>query len=291
MKAFFGEAPFNRLSDAVRHVVHEIRRLCPEREFGTRSIAMAIVRAGIKLSRSSVQRILREKPPKPNPRGAVSAKPAPPTVPHGILRPRAISRTWHLDLTTFEFFWARYYVAAVVDGFSRKLLALRVYRAAPSTRNMLALARSCVRAFGCPRFLVTDHGAQFRRRFKEALGKGGVTLVKGRIKSCQFNGRVERFFRTLKLWQRLTLFAWRREWIQKKLDTFRVWYNTERPMWTLGGRTPGETWAGKSPPEAVPFRATDPGEPVFQILRHRYRGDPRLPVIEVRVTGCLSHAA
>jgi hypothetical protein len=52
---FTGAAPFNKLSEAATWLVHEIRALCPEPEFGTRQIAARIVRAGVKLSRSSVQ--------------------------------------------------------------------------------------------------------------------------------------------------------------------------------------------------------------------------------------------
>src|ERR1043165_2496864 len=90
---FRGAAPFNKISGRVRWLVHEIRRLCPERKFGTRSIAMRLIRAGVQLSRASVQRILREKPPKPpTPRLLNSEQ----SVPHTILRPAAINRTWHL---------------------------------------------------------------------------------------------------------------------------------------------------------------------------------------------------
>jgi transposase-like protein len=60
---FTGVTPFNKIGDAARILVRAIRELCPEREFGTRSIAMRIIRAGIQLGRSSVQRILREKKP------------------------------------------------------------------------------------------------------------------------------------------------------------------------------------------------------------------------------------
>ncbi len=283
---FFGSAPFNKLGDAARWVVHEVRRLCPEREFGTRSIAMAIVRAGIQISRSAVQRILREKKPR------CPAAPAAATVesfhdavlPHGILRPKKPNRTWHLDLATLDFLFIRFYVAAVVDGFSRKLLALRVYRDAPATLNMLALVRRCVGEFGAPRFLVTDHGVQFRSHFKRGLRGLGIALVRGRRKSPTFNGRVERFFKTFRLWQRLTLFAWKIAWIQKKLDVFRGWYNAERPMFILSGRTPEEVWTAKSPPEAAAFRASDPHQPVFRVARRRYRGDPRLPVLDIQIT-------
>ena len=139
-----GRPPFNKLGDAVRWLVHEIRELCPNSDFGTRTIAMMIVRAGIQISRSSVQRVLREKKPAPATSAPKEAAYAP-HMPFHILRPQAIKRTWHLDLTTFEFFWLRVYVAALVDGFSRKLLALRVYHAAPSTADMLGFVRQCAK--------------------------------------------------------------------------------------------------------------------------------------------------
>jgi transposase InsO family protein len=183
------------------------------------------------------------------------------------------------------------HVAALLDGFSRKLLALRVYRDAPATRNMLALVRRSVRDFGSPRFLVTDHGTQFRRRFKEGLRECGTTLVKGRVRSCEFNGKVERFFKTLKLWQRMTLWAWKTDWIQRKLDAFMEWYNAERSMWILDGRTPEEAWSGKNLPEAIPIRANDPAHPLFRVTRRRYRGDPRLPVIDIRVSQQVKRSA
>ena len=49
----------------------------------------------------------------------------------------AINRTWHLDFTTLEFFVVRFYVGTIVDGFSRKLLALRVFRDAPTARQTM----------------------------------------------------------------------------------------------------------------------------------------------------------
>jgi len=58
-----GAVVWNRIDDAVRWAIHELRRLCPEPEFGTRSMARQVVRASIQISRSTVQRVLRE--PKP----------------------------------------------------------------------------------------------------------------------------------------------------------------------------------------------------------------------------------
>ena len=70
---------------------------------------------------------------------------------------------------------------------------------------------------------VTDHGSVFRERFKAAVEAQGTALVKGKLYSCQFNGKVERFFRSFKLWQRLALVVWSQHKIQEHLDTYRGW--------------------------------------------------------------------
>jgi len=278
---FTGAAPFNKLSQASRWLVHEIRALCPDPSFGTRSIAAQIVRAGIKLSRSSVQRILRE--PQPSRPPAPAALPSEPVIPFHILRPMTPNRTWHLDLATVQFLWLRFYVAALLDGYSRKLLALRVYHDAPGTREMLALVRAAGVAQALPRFLVTDHGCQFGPRFRRALARKAVALVKGRRRSCQFNGKVERFFRTLRLWQRVTLFAWRLTSIQRKLDLFRAWYNAERPIYSLGSRTPDDLWAGAHSPAPLPLRQNNPVKPALSVRRVAYRGDPNLIALNIQI--------
>jgi transposase InsO family protein len=289
---FSGAAPFNKLSEAAAWLVHEIRALCPEPEFGTRQIAAQIVRAGIKLSRSSVQRILRKrKPPKP-PAPAKVEQESEPAIPHHILRPTKSNRTWHLDLATIEFCWLRFYVAALMDGYSRKLLALRVYRDAPTTANMLVLVRGAIRRFGKPRFLVTDGGSQFRSRFRNALKP--VDVVKGRRdRRCQFNGKAERFFKSFRIWQRVTLFAWRIPSIQRKLDIYREWYNAARPIFGLGCRTPDELWADADGPihAALPIRETDPLKPALDVHRIAYRGDPNLIQLDIQIVRSVKRSA
>ena len=287
----FFKPPINRISEAGRWVVHQIRESCPEPEFGTRSIAMCVVRLGKKMSRSSAQRILREKKPAPPPMPARSQDGSS-GEPHHILRPKEINRTWHLDLTTLDFLFARFYVAAVVDGFSRKLLALRVYRDAPSTRNMLALVKNCVKEFGAPKFLVTDHGTQFRGKFKTALKRMNIALVKGnKDRSKQFNGKAERFFKSFRIWQRLTLFAHKKDWIQRRLDVFRNWYNEERPMWLHGARTPEEVWSAITLPAPTPMLARDPIRPAVNIQRIDYRGDIHLPTFSLTIIDSVKRIA
>lgn len=135
-----GAVVWNRIDDAVRWAIHELRRLCPEPEFGTRSIARHVLRASVQVSRSTVQRVLREpEPPRPH-RPARPGMAAPVgVIPHHLLRPERMNRVWHIDLLSVQVLWLRFIVAAIQDGFSRKLLCLRVYHRTPRARDLVAL--------------------------------------------------------------------------------------------------------------------------------------------------------
>jgi len=287
--AFFGPAPFHKLGDAVRWLVHEMRQLVPDLAMGTRTIASMVVQAGIQLSRSSVQRILREE--KPRKRRACAANvimiDGEPVKPYHILRPRKVNRTWHLDLTVVRLAGRRFHVAALLDGFSRKLLALQVFARTPTWIMMRSLVGRAARIHGGPRFLVTDHGCQFRYRFRQSVKRLGIALVKGPVRSFRFNGKAERFFRMFKWWARPTLFAWSADrarvaaWMQRKLDVYRGWYNERRPHQALGGRTPDQEWTGDGLPTAIAIRAREP-QPVISVGR-RPGSDPRLPDLDINV--------
>ena len=139
-----------------------------------------------------------------------------------------------------------------------------------------------------PRFIVTDHGPQFLKRFGKLVSRPKTRGVRCRVPCFKLNGKVERLFRTFKAWARLKLFAWfedrkriaRR--MQGRLDVFRDWYNTARPNQAVSGLTPEEAWRGAALPEAEPVLAHD-DQPVFDVKRRKYRGDPQLPVFDIAV--------
>ena len=67
------------------------------------------------------------------------------------------------------------------------------------------------------------------------------------------NGRVERFFGTLKK----KLNSWtvgNFEMLNMSLAEFSVWYNHVRPHWHLAGRTPAEVWENNDPFAHAPKR-------------------------------------
>lgn len=199
-----GTPPSNRLHAAVRWTVHEIRRLCPEREFGTRTIARHMIRAGIQISRTSVRRILEEERSKPDRKRAAVACPTPPCqdrAPEHLLQPRSPHQVWHVDITEIRVLWRRFEVAAVLDGHSRKAIALRIFDHRPRTSDLASLldeAMELERAV--PRYLISDHGSQFRTGFTEHCQRLGIRHVRGKVSVWQLNAKVERFFRTVKQW-------------------------------------------------------------------------------------------
>lgn len=290
----FGRPAWNKLSDAVRDLIQDCRLDFPETEIGTRTIASQIAKAGIALSRATVQRVLRDPPRK----AAKAAKkrsdgtglPAGAKAFH-ILDPKSANRTWHLDFTVIRCWLFKFYIAALLDGHSRKLLSLRLFGRAPTTEDMLSIMSRAIADFGKPRFVVTDHGGQFQRRFRRSLKRRGIACISGKVRSCKFNGKVERFFRTLKLWQRLAaLFIGTRS-IQKRLDGFRAWYNTGRCHQAIDGLTPDERWTGTMRAAPKRYLVRDAVRPRFHVIRRNHSSDPNLPVFDIRIAPPLKKCA
>jgi len=71
--------------------------------------------------------------------------------------------------------------------------------------------------------------------------------------------------------------------MQKKLIAYRTWYNRHRPHSSLGVLTPDEKASAWKPPATTAICATGDVEPLIKISRADLRGDPRLPVMTIRV--------
>jgi len=288
---FFGKIAWNRFHDALYALVHDVRGLIPEADFGTRSLADRLRNAAIKISRSTVQRVLRNHKPKtslPATSRKIAEEPA--IKPHTILAPTHTNQVWHLDITEWRVLFITVHIAAVLDGYSRKLLSIRAYFRAPTTAQMLSLVRKEIAAHGRPRFIVTDHGSIFRSKFKMGLGKR-IRLVKGKVRSCKFNGKVERFFRTFKLWSRAAGMLWHPLRIQAHIERFQRYYNLHRTHQALQGRTLESVWEGQPAPHAEAFLARDPKQPDFRAQRLAFEGDHHLPVLRIDVLRTFSRAA
>jgi putative transposase len=150
--------------------------------------------------------------------------------------------TWAMDLT---YLGRDRPVLGLIDHGTRALLSLRVLRDR-STLGILRVLLDAIEKFGRPVRLRTDNEGIFR----SYLMRVALLLLGIRPQPidpfCPWqNGRIERFFGTLK--QRL------RQWwaqagvpndVQPDLDILRTWYNHARTHQSLAGLTPAMAWAG-----------------------------------------------
>ena len=177
--------------------------------------------------------------------------------------------------------WFHFHITALLDGYSKKLLALAVFDKVPTANHVLSVLKSAIGTFGAPRFLVTDQGPQFRERFQAACKSMSISHIRGRPYDPKFNGKIERFFRTLKLWQRVALLFFDVALIQSAFNNFLAWYNTMRTHQALGGLTPDEAWAGTKRPAPFRYLARDKSQPKFQLRREHFGNDSKLPVFNI----------
>ena len=304
---FTGKCAWNFYDDALKDLVHRISALFPETEIGARTIANHILKAAIATSRSTVQRYLKQPAPRANPiaDGSVpkilardSSTAVSPSEPQSetsgqiesfhVLKPTRINHVWHVDFSTIKVFWFTFWTIVILDGFSRKLLAMKVSAASYTTASSLDVLKATLAQYGAPRFIITDHGSQFRETFAE-LVRGlslGIDVVRGPARHPEFNGKVERLFRTLKLWQRVAcaLCVPNHDCIQRYLDRFRDWYNLHRVHQGIHGRTPEEAWMDVKRLDPVRYFARAVLIPIFIVRRGHFGGDHHLPLFDIRVS-------
>ncbi|MEO1717603.1 MAG: hypothetical protein AAFR76_10870, partial [Planctomycetota bacterium] len=100
-------------------------------------------------------------------------------------------------MTELRVLWLRFDVAAVIDGFSRRIMKLRVFRGTSITDELVRPVDEAARASTVPRNVVTDRGGQFQIAFRHALQERGIRHARRRRQMWQFNAKVERLFWSL----------------------------------------------------------------------------------------------
>jgi len=110
-------------------------------------------------------------------------------------------------------------VAAIVDGFSRKIIVMKAFGRRPSSRDLSELVESSIESSGAsPRFLVTDHGSQFRAAFHQHIKSLGITHVRCQVRTWQLNAKVERVFKDVKSWVRRSAIPMSVNAIQRRVN-------------------------------------------------------------------------
>lgn len=172
---------------------------------------------------------------------------------HRIPRPMPRNRVWAMDLTgKADLTGTQSMILGLIDHGTRAGLVLKPL-ADKSSLTILQELCTAFRRFGLPRRIRVDNEACFNSLFiRLCLGLLGIRLQAIDLHCPWQNGRIERFFGTLKKSLDQIAVADIRE-LSIKLVEFRAWYNHVRPHQHLNGRTPAECWEKRDksckPPE------------------------------------------
>jgi len=295
--------PVNRYPDFVRYLVQQLKVLLPT--MGKVRIAQVLARAGLRLGATTVGRIVKVTQPPPDALAATLE-----ATPTRVVRAKYPGHVWHVDLTTVPIgrgFWVPWlpfslpqswpfcwWVAVVVDHFSRSLVGFAVLPGRPTSRDVQAFLDRAIRAAGAkPRHLITDKGRQFippsfgrwchrrsiRRRFGAVRKHGSIAIV-------------ERLIRSMKNeCTRRVAVPFRLDAIRRELALYANWFNEHRPHQGLGGRTPREVYDDTAPANArrrfEPRRRWPHAKPRdrcddLALLVSRFEGRKHLPIVQLR---------
>jgi len=249
--------PVNKFPDFVRYIVQRLKTLCPA--LGKVKIAQILARAGLHLGATTVGRMLKATPSKPEPADAHAEQAMGDETPHVVTAKRP-SHVWHVDLTAVPLggFWAPWlpfalpqcwpfcwWLVVSVDHFSRRVMGVAVFRKQPDSQQVIAFLAKTIRQAGTPpKYIISDKGTQFWcKAFKRWCKRRKIRPRFGAVGQYGSIAVIERFIRTLKdegfrrILVPLTLRKMRAE-----ANAIIAWYNTCRPHTALGGRTPDERY-------------------------------------------------
>lgn len=158
-----------------------------------------------------------------------------------------VNWVWGMDLTgKMDTTNKLHVLLGIVEHGSRAVLCLQALRN-KSSCTLLGYLFLAIGKYGTPRFVRTDNEVVFTSRvFKFTLSLLGIRHQTTDLHCPWQNGRVERFFGTLK--ERLDQLAVTSfDALNSALGEFRFFYNHVRSHQNLAGATPAEAWAGVDP--------------------------------------------
>ncbi len=227
---------------------------------GPHTIAWHLQQADITVSTATISRILTR-------HGAVTPDPSKrPRSSYRRFQAELPNETWQSDFTHWTLAdGTDAEILNWLDDHSRYLLGATAHR--PVTGAVVITAfRAVVAAHGTPASVLTDNGLVYTTRFaggyrgkttrngfEQELATLGVQQKNSSPNHPQTCGKIERFHQTLKKWLTKQPRARTLRELQAQLDTFRQYYNRQRPHRALGrSRTATPAAAYATRPKATP---------------------------------------
>jgi putative transposase len=215
--------------------------------YGSRRLCEALRRQGVTVNRKRLQRLMRHMGIRGVlPRRGTSQRAPGHTVYPYLLRGveiRRVDQVWSTDITYVPLRQGFMYLVAVMDWYSRYVLAWELSNSLDSSFCVEAVRAAL--AGRRPEIFNTDQGTQFTAQaFVEVLTSAGVRIsMDGRGRALD-NVFIERLWRSVK-YEDIYL----RDYetvpdLYRGLIRYFRYYNAERPHQALGYRTPAEVYRG-----------------------------------------------
>jgi len=222
---------------------------------GSRMLRDLLRGEGVDIGREMVRRMMRRMGIEALYRRPNTSKPSPghkiyPYLLRGLTVERA-NQVWAMDITYIPMARGFVYLAAVVDWFSRRVLAWRV-SITLEVDFCLEVVEEALARHGRPEIFNTDQGSQFTSTdFTGLLLENKIAISMDGRGAWRDNVFVERLWRSVK-YEEVYLRAYgtvteARRLIGQYLDFF----NHKRPHSSLGARTPDHVYFGSLPPSAA----------------------------------------
>jgi putative transposase len=210
--------------------------------YGSRRMTVVLRQQGYEVNRKRVQRLMRQlgiEAIYPKPRLS-QAHPKHKVYPY-LLRDLAVTsanQVWCTDITYLPVLKGHFYLVAMMDWFSRKVLSWRISNTLEVTFCLEAL-QEAIALYGSPDIFNSDQGSQFTSNtFTGCLKTAGVQISMDGRGRCHDNIFIERLWRSLK-YELIYLMAFEDGiHLNKEVRTWFEWYNQERPHQALNYRTP-----------------------------------------------------
>jgi putative transposase len=232
--------------------------------YGSRRMTVVLQERGYEVNRKRVQRLMRRMGLEGLAPGPSTSRPHPEhTVYPYLLRGLVIDRpnqVWSADITYIPLRMGFAYLMALLDWFSRKVLAFRLCNTLDARFCVEALEEALDR-YGRPDISNTDQGAQFTSTtYTSVLKRHEVQISMDGKGRCKDNIFVERLWRAVK-YEEVYLHAYdSMSEAARGIERYFEFYNTVRPHQSLDYQRPNEVYfqrfrGGREPSEVSVSRA------------------------------------
>lgn len=141
-----------------------------------------------------------------------------------FFRAKYANELWQVDLKEFKFEGKKYYIFVVIDDYSRYILALKLFKHCPTTKELTSVLQ---KLNVNPGKILSDNGGQFRDQWKFWCRNSGIKAIFAHPYYPRDKGKVERTIRNLAE-EFVNLLSRFKHWIHGKLEKWRVWFNDKR---------------------------------------------------------------